>query len=237
MARSQEDISEELDRSAPHWLRLDDLGAVMLEGLAAALAYVDQVREDRREQYFRQTAEGDHLDAIGDEVDVPRRPGEGDDDYRSRIVRHVHRGSVGHVLEECERILGWGGREAWRIEYREPLWDVADHGEVFADDPGSVAIGPDPPKYWGHLVFYMPDALELDDPAFADEGEAFADQDAYALDTTGDRQGRDVALLEDIIEENRPTGCRVLATFVYGHTVGPLHTAILAADDYEVGLI
>ena len=219
MARAVPDILEELKSLAPSWLKRDFLDVLLLEALAHALRAGEVAWDGFLSNFYRETATGPWLDALADELDVPRRPGEPDGEYRERLVRHFYRGTVGQTLEDLERLCSRGGRTRYRVEYTEARWRPTGNRQdgFFTDDPQSITVDPEDPKFLGKITIWLPPLLDLGADALYtdcfDGPGAFTDVDAYTLDSPLERDRKDVVLLSEVVKTNRPVGTATLVEF------------------------
>jgi len=86
MARTQEELREELRSLGPHWMReLGDVAEAILQSIAAQNELVEGAVETLHERTFIENSDGSWLDEHGRERKMLRRDGESDEDYRPRV--------------------------------------------------------------------------------------------------------------------------------------------------------
>ena len=116
MARSTDDILEELRRNAPHWLDRG-LGVYILRMIAAVLATVESYWEAWFDQAFRQTADEPFLEDHGADRGVERHPWEDTEEYRERACIKPKSPTPEHVHEHLNELLE---RDGWDAKIVEP---------------------------------------------------------------------------------------------------------------------
>jgi len=115
MARSQDEVADELEDVAPSWLNRG-LGATLIDATAAVLAKTEAVWEGWRDQLFRQSSEDPYLNDLGEDRGIDRYPWEDADDHRERAYVKPESPTPARIQEALESLIPF---EGWPVEVRE----------------------------------------------------------------------------------------------------------------------
>lgn len=173
MARTINDLFNEMLRKAPRFIGDDPIGALLLYALAHGVRRVDLVLDDMVARLDRSTATGAALDALLDLLGLrPRDAWEDDEDVAARAYLSGRGPTPGYLKEEVRASMA---HEAVEATYTEPRLLVADL-DLYADIAGAL-VG-ELPAVGGELLVSSL-TLPILEPVTSPAAE-YADVDAYA---------------------------------------------------------
>jgi len=106
MAQSQAQWYEKLKGFVPKWwFEQEKLAPAIFQAMAAVYAEAELKIENNQKETFILQADGDYLDAHGDERTVPRLPSEADDFYRQRVRNIVNSSNYPDIKALVDSLL------------------------------------------------------------------------------------------------------------------------------------